>query len=516
MQNKNELKELLVNEYLNRFFTFFISRVSIREDALDLTQFVAMEILDKIDKLDCIENPNAYFWSVAHNAYKNHLKHSNNYILDNDYCMYRVVEVEPSKRELEKEIMHNEIRKSLSILSGLYQKILVMFYYHELKIKDISKKLNISVEMVKFYLSSGKKKLKEIYNMNKEYGEKSFNPSSFSIYYSGIDFSRVNIWDLFKRKLPAQIVLLCSNTPKTITELAIETGCASCYLEEEVNILMDAGVLKEIVKNKYLTNFFIIKKDDVEELKQMFSDMYQLYLKDVKEEFNNNIENIKKTNIFKQDVNVQKLAWIFADNISDFDKTNLYTSDLDYPKILSCGARALIFGLETEKLKGSCGQTPTYVDDYTLWARDLSIFNTHNQNIFKNKEYAKAVIDVYNDKVEDSKENIYAELLKENLLVKVNGKMYANIAYLNEEFKKLMTSINERLNSKLKEYSTKIYTYVTKLVTNNIPPILKEYAHGYIVTLINFYSGCMIEEELIKSGFLEENDEVAEISYFTK
>lgn len=35
--------------------------------------------------------------------------------------------------------LHNDIRKSLSILSGLYRKIIVMYYYHELKIKDIAK-----------------------------------------------------------------------------------------------------------------------------------------------------------------------------------------------------------------------------------------------------------------------------------------------------------------------------------------------------------------------------------------
>ena len=29
-------------------------------------------------------------------------------------------------------------------------------------------------------------------------GEKSINPSEFSIYKSGIDFSKVNVWEVFK------------------------------------------------------------------------------------------------------------------------------------------------------------------------------------------------------------------------------------------------------------------------------------------------------------------------------
>ena len=36
--------------------------------------------------------------------------------------------------------------------------------------------------------------------MNKEIGEVSFNPKNFTIYYSGIDFASINVWELFKRK----------------------------------------------------------------------------------------------------------------------------------------------------------------------------------------------------------------------------------------------------------------------------------------------------------------------------
>ena len=68
-------------------------------------------------------------------------------------------------------------------------------------IKDIAAKYSQSEEMIKWYLQKSKKKLKEIYQMEKTFGIKSFNPSDFSVYYSGIDFSRVNVWNLFKRLL---------------------------------------------------------------------------------------------------------------------------------------------------------------------------------------------------------------------------------------------------------------------------------------------------------------------------
>lgn len=138
MQNKEQLKELVANEYLNRFLTFYISRTSSIQDAEDLSQKSASECLDALNRVNEFKNVNAYFWSVAHNVYKNYLNRKNNYILDDDYCKMQIADIS-YEEDNEKNELHNDIRKSLSILSGLYRKIIVLYYYHELKIKDIAK-----------------------------------------------------------------------------------------------------------------------------------------------------------------------------------------------------------------------------------------------------------------------------------------------------------------------------------------------------------------------------------------
>ena len=81
MYSKEKLKEILVNEYLNRFLTFYISRTSSIYDAEDLSQKAACECLDAIERVDDIQNINGYFWSIAHNIYKNYLNRKDNYIL---------------------------------------------------------------------------------------------------------------------------------------------------------------------------------------------------------------------------------------------------------------------------------------------------------------------------------------------------------------------------------------------------------------------------------------------------
>ena len=118
MQTKEQLKEILVNEYLNYFLSFFMTRVPFLDEAQELTQTTACECMDSIDRVKSIENINSYFWSVAHNVYKRYLRTKNNYILDDNYCRSVVYDVEEKQKKEEREEIYNSIRESLSILSG--------------------------------------------------------------------------------------------------------------------------------------------------------------------------------------------------------------------------------------------------------------------------------------------------------------------------------------------------------------------------------------------------------------
>jgi hypothetical protein len=60
--------------------------------------------------------------------------------------------------------------------------------------------------------------------------------------------------------LPKNILLEASNNPSTIEELSVAVGVAMPYMEEEISVLVDAGLLKA-VGNRYVTNFFIESRD---------------------------------------------------------------------------------------------------------------------------------------------------------------------------------------------------------------------------------------------------------------
>lgn len=519
MQSKNELIEILVNEYVKYFYNFSLSRTTSINDAEDLSQMILLECVNAINKGKEIQNIDKYFWSIAHNTYKRYLKSRNETVVyDDEYCMRiedtNLVDTKDENKEMTK------IRYSLLVLSGMYRKIIVDYYYENMKIRDLAIKYNQSKEMIKWYLQKSKKKLKEIYQMEKTFGIKSFNPSDFSVYYSGIDFSRVNVWNLFKRLLPKQIAIACYNKSKTISDLSMELGVAACYLEEEMEELVRGGVLINNGKDRYSTNFLILDKEKIETIKGLYEELYRDYINVVANKFEEYFERIKATKMFKYDAPIERYKWIFGDRVADFDSRMLYIKDEEYPRILSCGARAFIFGQESKGTIYSAGQTPSKTEKYTLWARDsIALGMTYkNQEIFKNNRYTKIVTDVYNDIINEDLKEDYAYLIKEGYLVNIDGKIYSNVPYLGNEFKEIMKTINKELYMVLEEKSKQIYNFMEQMIKDILPKQLKDFSHGYTFTLIRFYSGAYFMEEQVKSGFCKLNrtyDDTLVLNYFT-
>ncbi len=121
-----------------------------------------------------------------------------------------------------------------------------------------------------------------------------------------------------------------------------------------------------------------------------------------------------------------------------------------------------------------------------------------NQSTLRDKRTAQTVIDAYNGIIDDKKEELYAYLIKNNILVKDSGILKTNIAYLNKEFLELMKTINKELYIKLEKNTNEI----------------KEYINGYDITLMQFFAGNKIIEALIENNFLNDKLENIQIRYF--
>ncbi len=501
---KNKL-DLLANEYLEAFLAFAHKRTSTVNEAEELSQEIALECVKAIHRNKCSENFNAYLWSIAHNTYKRWL-HKNRKITLDENIEY-IGQISDSSENMLVTLMQTEemglLRKKLSFLSSLYRRCLVYFYFEEMSIAEIATKLCISVEMVKFYLSKGRKQLKEAFIMDDTTGEKSYNPSDFSIYYSGIDFSGVNIWKVYQRKLPCQIALICYDKVQNISEISLQTGTPAVYIEDEISLLVESGTIIEQSKGKYRTHFFILKKESLKQVKLQFENLMKTYAPKVIELFTQYLPQLRSSGIFKYEAEDSRYAWHLMTGIIDFDPSLLKLSDADYPVILSCGARAFIFAAEEAKPVWGAGRTPTFLEKCTVYPTDVCIFGKyHHQDELRSVPKAQALYDAYLGETKDTDKELYAELIEQGYILKRGEKLICDVAVTTKKAQKIFDEINAELSTFIQPHCKEIFENLTRIVKATLPPRLKEYAKGYTATEIMFYSTMELLKALYDKGFL--------------
>ena len=167
--DKTEQIKKITEIYLVAFLSCDIKRINNFSEAEKLAQEIAYQSILSINKGNIIKNFDAFVWSIAHNTYKKWLKRKQTVSLDDEYNTFSNIINDdlPIEDTLINQENFNLVRRELSHLSNLYRQTLVCFYYDELPIRDISTKLEISEEMVKFYLLKGRQKLKYFGNMSR-------------------------------------------------------------------------------------------------------------------------------------------------------------------------------------------------------------------------------------------------------------------------------------------------------------------------------------------------------------
>ena len=254
-----------LQECLKDIFAFSISRVYNKQDAEDLTNDIVMAVLTSVNRLENDSAFYSYMWKIAENTFKQYIRNKNksNIIFDENFN--GVYWESPEQKYIENEEIAI-LRRELTLLSKQYRESTIKYYIENKSCSLISKEMNISEEMVKYYLFKTRRILKEGVNMERKYGEKSYNPSKFGINFWGFGGNSY-IWETFERKLPGNIVLAAYEKPLTIEELSLELGVSAVYLEDELEILLKYNFITK-TGNKYQTNFLIFKSDFEEEFKE--------------------------------------------------------------------------------------------------------------------------------------------------------------------------------------------------------------------------------------------------------
>lgn len=296
-----------VEENLKTIFAYALSRVSNKDDAEDLTNDIVLAILQSADK---IKNPNAFYgyvWGIAANTYRKFMR-------KNSRFSYEEIEESASdESDFTDEIIACEdaarLRREIALLSREYRECTVAYYYDELSCAEVSKKSGISLEMVKYYLFKTRKILKEGICMEREFGEKSFNPAPFEFVTIFSGSFNPEYRNLFSRKLPGQILLSAYYTPMTVRELAIELGVGSVYLEDEIAMLEKYNLITKLPFGKYQTNLVIFTEDFTNEFHIQAEKIAIPALAEIITSMKGKLCEIRKLNAVCEKLSDNRLLW---------------------------------------------------------------------------------------------------------------------------------------------------------------------------------------------------------------
>lgn len=320
MENRNEYIRCIEIEYLKSIYGFAMKRTHTYDEAEELAGEIVYQVMSAIHRVEEITHFEAFVWRVAHNTYKKWLhkqkrKEAKEQILEDTETIIGIGLQKSLEHQLEQDDTLKLLRRELALLTKSYREVMVSYYIENQSCKAIANNLNLSEQMVKFYLAKGREKVREGMDMYREYGEKSYNPSPFSVYLAGSWNSEHDLWQVLSKKLPSNIILAAYDKPVTLSELSLDTGVPTVFLEEEVLFLMQLELLIEVAKGKYQTNIFVAKKGLVEQMNERIKmDQKDLAMK-LEAQYLEIRNELLKIDLFGFEVSEERYRWFFIQKI---------------------------------------------------------------------------------------------------------------------------------------------------------------------------------------------------------
>lgn len=156
-RGNEEAYRQLIEEYGNKLFRTCYLILKDKEEAEDVVQETFLKVFNKIDTFN--EKSGLYTWiyAIALNLSRDRMRVKQNFIeLKDEWIGNDDVE---SKVEI--NIDRESLRKEMFEMNPLYREVLVLFYFEELSIREISNLLNEKEGTIKSKLSRGRNILKE-------------------------------------------------------------------------------------------------------------------------------------------------------------------------------------------------------------------------------------------------------------------------------------------------------------------------------------------------------------------
>lgn len=499
----------LLSENLTAIYGYAFSKLYDKDKVDELASEIVYEIIVSAQHL---QNEKAFWgfaWKIAENTFRRFIRKSEltAQTVERAEETVGVYDLSPEQQYIQKEAEREEInllRRELSLLKKTHREVCVAYYVDNKSCSQIAKEQNISVEMVKYHLFKTRKLLKEGIGMTRTFGEKSYNPGTFSLDFWG-DKNKYNA--LFSRKLPGSIVLAAYYEAMTAQALSMELGVSMPYLEEEIEILEAAGVLKRM-GDKYQTNIVIITDAYEKEFVKNTSAIYTAVAKSAFEKAKSLLPQIRQLDFHGNDYDDNRLLF----GLLNLAFVNGYLlakdrSPLGDPNSLPLGCYGWIFGYDNDyanhHFHGVTMETRNKSE--TAW------FSAENYRVIKQVQLydhydfcnkTEALCDAILGKDANKENPTLAWLIENKFILCENNKLSANFIVFEGDIFDKVTCILSDIIEEVANCMIDISDKAEKILAQHAPAALKEQCGDIAKIHHRLDVAAFLMEELIKENKL--------------
>jgi RNA polymerase sigma factor (sigma-70 family) len=475
-----------IEEISKTIYSFSISRTSNQQDAEDLSQDILLEIIKCTPKLRNEAAFYGFMWAIANNVYKQWLSKRAKKAMECELTE----DISESDDKLEALLEDNNdlilLCREMSLLKDRYRRAMILYYYENKSCTDISKLMQISESMVKQLLFKARKILKEGMNMERKFGEQSYNPKTLWISYWG-EGSPDKFFAINNNKIQQNILIACYNDNLTGEELSLQIGIPLPYLQDEIKGLENLNLL---MKNgtRYATNLVIYTRELKTEVIQKTLPYKNKLAQIIADGISEHEEDIRNIGFYGCDMNTNIFRWQITSLLMKFfagDLDDIY--NLDYPTTVF-GRNAFVWGNEFYDHTGQedisdyynfirihrLNDIGDYLNFFDFWVTGISV-----NDLFSKQPVANVFIDIAKGKRDNFSENdkmIIAELLKRGLIKQSEHGYSVNVPVFTEKQMNNLQLILKDLRKEINNIANEIYNVLVEVLSNHVPVHLKEYA----------------------------------------
>ena len=159
--NKTDVMEKIYLEYKEKVFRYVRGKVRNLADAEDVTSEIFLRVQTSLDSYDEEKATlSTWIYTITHNAICNYYREQSKRALSLDENALYSNRDDDVMAEIENELLKESLALALETLTEREQDIIVLYYYHEIPLRDVAIKMGITYTNAKFIKHQAINKLK--------------------------------------------------------------------------------------------------------------------------------------------------------------------------------------------------------------------------------------------------------------------------------------------------------------------------------------------------------------------